>query len=308
MAGPSVGKQDKCQVPRASGGPNRRACCRGRARRGAQRPPRHVCGAAHTRRVTQPAAAGPVHRPARVRIVRAFCTIVVRALFRLRVEGRERFARGPAIYCFNHLNWTDPLVLLAVLPAAPKYALFGPREEDMSRGARNRLISWAGFGIPFRPAKTDLIETTRRVSRVLDDGWVIVIAGEGRIHRGERELLPLADGTAYFALRAGVPIIPLAINGTSWLGVGRTIRVRVGLPIQPEGRPTRASIEAMTAATSVALHDMVADFPDPSRPGRFGAWLTEVFNDWPEGSRPELGEGDAATLESGARAEGDGAA
>ena len=185
--------------------------------------------------MTPPIAAGPVHRPTRVRLVRGFCSLAVRALFRLRVEGRQRFATGPAIYCFNHLNWTDPLVLLAALPAVPKYAMFGPKEEDMTKGARNRLISWAGFGIPYRPAKTDMLETTRRVTRILDDGWVIVIAGEGRIHRGERELMPLADGTAYFALRAGVPVIPLAINGTSWLGVGRRIRIRVGEPIVPRG-------------------------------------------------------------------------
>ena len=38
---------------------------------------------------------------------------------------------------------------------------------------------------------------------------------------------------------------------------------------------------------------MVADFPDPPPPGRFGRWLTELFNDWPEGARPALGEGDA---------------
>jgi 1-acyl-sn-glycerol-3-phosphate acyltransferase len=226
--------------------------------------------------------------------VHGFCSIVVRGLFRLRVEGRERFAPGPAIYCFSHLNWTDPIVLLAALPTDPKYAMFGPKEADMTKGARNRLISWAGFGIPYRPAGTDLIETTRRVSRVLADGWVIVIAGEGRIHRGEHELLPLADGTAYFALRAGVPIIPVAISGTSWLGFRRPIRVRVGEPLRGEGRPTREAVEALTALTADALLAMVADFPDPTEPGPFGRWLTELFNDWPEGARPALGEGDAA--------------
>ena len=30
---------------------------------------------------------------------------------------------------------------------------------------------------------------------------------------------------------------------------------------------------------------LVADAPDVRRPGRFGRWLTERFNDWPEGSR-----------------------
>ena len=244
--------------------------------------------------MTTPPLPGPVHRPDRVRFVRAFFMLVVHALFRVDVEGRERFVHEPAIYCFNHLNWTDPLVLLAVLPGSPKFAMFGPKEEDMRRGARNRLIAWAGFGIPYRPARTDMIETTRRVQRVLDDGWIIVIAGEGRIHRGERELLPLAEGTAYFALRAGVPIVPIAINGTSWLGFRRRIRIRVGPPIRGEGRANRAAVDTLTAQTEDALRAMVADFPDPPEPGPFGRWLTEVFNDWPEGARPALGEGDAA--------------
>ena len=78
----------------------------------------------------------------------------------------------------------------------------------MREGGRNRLIVWTGFSIPYRPEKSDLIETTRRVQRVLEDGWAIAIMGEGRIHRGERELLPLADGCAFFALRAGVPDRP----------------------------------------------------------------------------------------------------
>jgi 1-acyl-sn-glycerol-3-phosphate acyltransferase len=238
----------------------------------------------------------PVFRPWRVRLTRAFCILVVNGLFRLRVEGRERFARRPAIYCFNHLNWTDPFVLVAALPGHPKYALFGPKEEDMTVGGRNRLIAWTGMAIPYRPAKDDLIETTRRVSRILADGWTIAIAGEGRIHRGERELMPLAEGTAYFALRAGVPIIPLAINGTSWLGFRRTIRIRVGEPILPVGRPTRDAVAAMTTRTTEALRSLVADFADPPEPGRLGRWLTELFNDWPEGARPALGEGDAAAL------------
>jgi 1-acyl-sn-glycerol-3-phosphate acyltransferase len=244
--------------------------------------------------VTPPALPGPVHRPARVRFVRAFFLLVIHALFRVRVEHRGRFVHEPAIYCFNHLNWVDPLVLLAVLPGRPRFAMFGPKEEDMRRGVRNRLIAWAGFGIPYRPGKTDLIETTRRVQRVLADGWIIVIAGEGRIHRGERELLPLAEGTAYFALRAGVPIVPIAINGTSWLGFRRPIRIRVGEPLRGERRPTREAVETLTVRTADVLRTMVADYADPPPPGPFGRWLTELFNDWPEGARPALGEGDGA--------------
>ena len=117
--------------------------------------------------MTTRSVGGPVYRPWRVRLTRTFCAVVVRALFRLRVEGRERFAAGPAIYCFNHLCWADPFVVLATLPARPRYALFGPMEEDMTVGGRNRLIAWTGMAIPYRPAKDDLLDTTRRVTKLL---------------------------------------------------------------------------------------------------------------------------------------------
>ncbi len=115
---------------------------------------------------------------------------------------------------------------------------------------------------------------------------MVAIAGEGRIHVRESELLPLSEGAAYFALRSGVPLVPIAINGTSWLRFGGRVRIRVGEPIAAEGRPTRE--------TRRRCDDPAVDGP-PRRwsptprtcrsPGRFGRWLTERFNDWPEGSR-----------------------
>jgi 1-acyl-sn-glycerol-3-phosphate acyltransferase len=185
--------------------------------------------------------------------------------------------------------------------------MFGPMEADMSKGGRNRLMTWAGFGIPYRPGTADVRGTLRRVERALDEGWVIVIAGEGRIHRGEHELTPLADGPAYFALRSGVPVIPLAVNGTSWLGFRRRVRVRVGEPLHGDGRATREAVASLTARTEDALLELTADFPDRPAPGRIGRWLTELFNDWPEGARPALGRGDgaAAAEERASTARGD---
>ncbi len=211
--------------------------------------------------------------------------LLMRLLFRLRVEGRDRLPPGPALLCFNHLSWVDPFLLFATLPLRPRLYMFGPKEADLRRGPRNRLMYWTATPVPFTPAKTDLIETTRRVQAVFETGGVLAIAGEGRIHVGERELLPLQAGAAYFALRAGVPVVPIALNGLSWLGFRRTLRVRIGTPIRTGERPTMAAVALLTAATTVALLDLVADAPDPAPPGRFGRWLTERFNDWPEGSR-----------------------
>jgi hypothetical protein len=66
------------------------------------------------------------------------------------------------------------------------------------------------------------------------------------------------------------------------------VRVRIGDPIPASGRPTRESIAALTASSWSALHALVADHPDFPPPGPFGRWLTEQFNDWPEGSRPQV--------------------
>lgn len=204
----------------------------------------------------------------------------------MRLEGRDHLPDGPCLLCFNHQSWTDPFLLLACLPTRRRLYIFGPREEDMRRGARNRLISFVGNAVPYRPSKDDLLGVTRRVQAVFDAGAMLAIAPEGRIHAGEAALLPFDEGAAYFALRAGVPIVPVALNGTSWLRFGRRIRVRIGVPIKPGGRPTRDELSRCTQQTWEALHGLIQDYPDPSPPGPFGRWVTELFNDWPEGSRP----------------------
>ncbi len=215
--------------------------------------------------------------------------VAVGAYLRLRVEGRERLPAGPALLCFNHQSWADPFVLIAALPARPDLLFFGPKEADMRVGKKNRLIALSRRGIPFRPDKRGLVEVAHRVDALFERGGRLAIAPEGRIHAGERVVLPFDDGAAYFAVRAGVPVVPIAILGVSWLRFGGTVRVRIGepLPVVP-GRVTRDAVAAMTVATRRALLDLVADGRDREPPGPFGRWLTEVFQDWPEGSRPPI--------------------
>ena len=228
----------------------------------------------------------PLRRTLRYWLSRSVVWLLARAYVRLRVDGREHLPAGPAVYCFNHLNWADPFVLMATLPFRPRLYFFGPKEENMAAGGRNRLMLWTGSAVPYRRGKNDLLEATRRVRAVFAAGGVLAIAGEGRIHTGEAELLPLNEGAAYFALRSGVPIVPLAINGTSWLRLGRRVRIRIGEPIATSGRPTREAVAALTDETRARLHELVSGHPDYRPPGPFGRWLTELFNDWTEGERP----------------------
>jgi 1-acyl-sn-glycerol-3-phosphate acyltransferase len=246
-----------------------------------------------------PASSPPETLPAwrrtlRYWIARLLVSGLVRAYLRVRVEGRSRLPAGPAMYVFNHLGWSDPFILMSVLPFRPRLYFFGPKEEDIRVGARNRVMAWTGTPIPFRPEKDDLVRATRRMRDVLAGGSVVAIAGEGRIHASESELWPLNEGAAFFALRSGVPIVPIAINGTSWLRFGGRVRVQVGEPLAVSGRPDREAVDGLTQRTWVALHAMVSGAPEVAEPGRFGRWLTDRFNDWPEGSREATAAAGAA--------------
>lgn len=233
----------------------------------------------------QRADLSPWRQRLRHRIAHAIVGLVVRAVVRLRLEGREHIVDGPAMYCFNHLSWADPLVILAAFPAGSRLYFYGPKEETLRRGTRNRLMLWSGLAVPFKPGKNDLRTSVKRVQAVFDAGASLVIAGEGAIHVHEGDLLPLQEGAAYLALRSGVPIVPLALSGTSLLGFGRIVRVRIGPAIPTRVRPTHEAIQAYTWRTWHALRAMVAADRDLPEPGPFGRWLSDVFNDWGQGGR-----------------------
>ena len=78
-------------------------------------------------------------------------------------------------------------------------------------------------------------------------------------------ILPLLEGPAYIALRSGVPMVPVAVNGTSWLAFRRRVRVRIGRPIAAAGDgsrfPPSEAVKAMTAEAQAALLELVSDFP-----------------------------------------------
>jgi len=235
----------------------------------------------------------PFQRSFRHWFTRTLASVGVKLWFRVEVVNPEAFAREPALYVFNHLSWMDTPIVVTVIPSQPRLYMYGPKEADIHKGGRNRFMWWTGIPIPFRPNKDDMLTSVKRAQAVFDSGGVLAIAAEGAIHVHEGDLLPFQEGAAYLALRAGVPIVPLAITGSSWARFRGRVLIRIGAPIETGERPTREAVARYTALAWHALRALVADDRDLPRPGPISRWLTDMFNDWGPGGRA------AATLMHG---------
>jgi 1-acyl-sn-glycerol-3-phosphate acyltransferase len=228
---------------------------------------------------------GPFQRSFRHWFSRTVAAVVMKGWFRVRVVHRERLLREPGVYAFNHMSWMDPLLLLGTFPREPRLYFYGPKEPTLREGRRNRFMFWTGIPVPFSPLKDDLLTSVRYVQAVFDTGGALAIAPEGTIHVHEGDLLPFEEGAAYLALRAGVPIVPVAITGISAARFRSRILVRVGEPIRPQGRPTRGNVSRYSAITWHALRAMVDGDPQPPSGGLVARWLRDLFNDWGDGGR-----------------------
>jgi 1-acyl-sn-glycerol-3-phosphate acyltransferase len=157
------------------------------------------------------------------------------------VEGEGRILDRPAVYCANHTSNVEPPVVFAALRRlVPKLAILYKAE------LRKLPILNIGFDlVGFIPVDRGNREQTSRaldtaVAR-LNAGTSFFVFPEGTRSRSG-DLLPFRKGAIVMAMRAGAPIVPIAITGArdamrkgSSIIRPTTIRLRLGPPIETYG-------------------------------------------------------------------------
>lgn len=129
-------------------------------------------------------------------------------LWKPRVLGAWRVpASGPVVLAVNHSHNIDGPMLMGTAPRPvhfliKKEAFVGPLDPFL-RGIGQLKVDRSTAD---RAAVTDALG-------VLADGGVLGIFPEGT--RGEGDFASLRSGLAYFAVRSGAPIVPVAVLGST---------------------------------------------------------------------------------------------
>jgi 1-acyl-sn-glycerol-3-phosphate acyltransferase len=170
------------------------------------------------------------------RLARAWCRLALWiAGVRVRVEGGEKIAPGGSyVFVASHRSRLDIPAAIGYLPAPVRLLI---DKEYLSLPVAGFCLRRSGQLAVSGASPREALETmTAAARRITERGISLLAFPEGE--RGLGGTIPFKDGAAYIAIRAGVPLVPLAIEGAEAvlppgaLVVRRgVVRIRVGDPI-----------------------------------------------------------------------------
>jgi len=208
------------------------------------------------------------------RIIRLLGVPILRLLFAFDVEGRENIPRtGNYVVIANHLNWLDEFTLLILFPVEPHLHFLADPTILITRKLQWWLVRTAGGYVPVVRERHGDTTLYRHVDRCLELGGAVAIFPEGNYGPREGELMPFHKGFAHFAIKAGVPVIPVVLSGTKDLWLRKRIRVVIG-----DALPSADQDPA--ALTDLAFRKMTAMMPayaEPAGRKRLRDKLTHLF-------------------------------
>jgi 1-acyl-sn-glycerol-3-phosphate acyltransferase len=169
------------------------------------------------------------------RVARAYGHLVIWASgMRVRVEGLENIPRqGGCVIAPNHLSFTDTPLLMAHIPLQFRFlAKKGLFRVPFIGGHLRRA---GHIAIPREDARGSLKAMSESARIVRERGVSVLVFPEGGRSRGE--LQEFKEGAAYIALKAGVPLVPVAIRGTREVLPMGSLVVRPGKVVLRIGTP-----------------------------------------------------------------------
>ena len=210
------------------------------------------------------------------RLVRLVAVPLLRLMFNIEVHGAENIPkkRGPNyIVIANHLNWPDEFLLLLLFPIEPRLHFLADPTLLVTRKLQWFIVRHSGGYVPVVRSRHGDPRLFEHVDRCLEIGGAIAIFPEGNYGPAEGELMPFHKGFAHFAIKAGVPVVPVGMSGNKDVWFRKKLRVFVGAPIPTAGQDPAA----LTQLAYERVKELVPLYQEPAGRKPLRRFLTHLF-------------------------------
>ena len=157
-------------------------------------------------------------------IVKVILRIFVTILFFVKKVGEENIPKeGACIVCPNHISNWDPLIM----EVCTKRSLRMMAKIELFKNPILKALAFIFKIFPVKRGEGD-VEAIKNALRVLKNKEVLCLYPEGTRKGMEKGIKP-KNGAVLIAIKAGVPIIPVGIQGEFKLF--RQMKINYGKPI-----------------------------------------------------------------------------
>ncbi len=190
------------------------------------------------------------------RAVMAICGVRPNAYGLTNVEPRRNY-----IVVSNHLSLIDSPLLVAFLPVSLRFLA---KRELLKIPVMGGYMSRTGH-VPI--SRGDPRETVRSMNEaaklIRKEGKSLLVYPEGTRSK-DGVMQPFKDGAALLAIKAGLPILPVAVRGTERILPSKGVVIRggpaellVGCPIETEGMELKDRAE-LTRQAEAQVRQLLA--------------------------------------------------
>ena len=191
---------------------------------------------------------------------------LVRAVgIRVRVAGRERIPAGACLFVANHTSSADAP---AVVGAIPRRVAILLKESLFKWPIAGQAFTLAGFIPVNRGDRESAIASVEKATESLRRGQSFLIYPEGT-RSPDGRLQEFKKGAVVMAIKAGVPIVPVACSGAHRVMRKRSLKIHPGDILVEFLEPIDSSGYAFEQRDELndRVHDaMAAGLPPDQRP------------------------------------------
>jgi len=220
------------------------------------------------------AALVPTFRFAGHHALRLVLWVFVHTVYRLRIRGQGHLPRaGGAVLVANHVSFVDALLVAAATRRSVRFLMYRPFFDLPALGWFARRMG--AIPVAAGDSAEEREAALSRAAEAAREGELVCIFAEGGITR-TGHLMPFATGMETIARRAGVPVVPVALDrlwgsmfsfsgGRPFRKLPRSIPHRVDLAF---GAPLPTDVTAFQ--TRQRIQELIADLRT-ERQGRRGS-------------------------------------